>query len=89
MTTKIKKIGRPFLPKKERRDSSVEVRLNDDERKRLDAICAEAEMQISKLIRLRVLNLSESEIEALRQRAMVHTIDGTILVQGLRKQRSE
>jgi PHP family Zn ribbon phosphoesterase len=54
-----------------RRSEKLEVRLLIDERKKLDLICEEAGTTISELVRFRVLNLSEGEIEAIRQGAFV------------------
>jgi hypothetical protein len=68
MKTK-KKIGRPLLPKKDVRKDYVGIRLDAGERKKLDSICEETEKTISDLVRFRVLNLSEGEIEAIRSGA--------------------
>jgi hypothetical protein len=73
------------LPAAERRIGDIRIRLNDAERKKLDSVCEETEMTISDIVRVRVLNLSESELEALRTGAFITTADGTQPVQGLRR----
>jgi hypothetical protein len=89
---KKKKIARKIvrrLPAAERRIGDIRIRLNDAERKKLDSVCEETEMTISDIVRVRVLNLSEEEIEALRTGATFTTPSGTFLIQGLRKIRRD
>jgi predicted DNA-binding protein len=73
------KMGRPPLPAHKRRDDKLEIRLNVEERKRVEALCKETGLDLSALIRLVVLGMTDSEIQKIAAGKYAITSNGRVL----------